>query len=42
MTDKLGTYHRKRRFDETPEPSGVPARRAGAKKTAVAYGMAVP
>ena len=32
MTDRLDPYHRKRRFDETPEPSGKPARKAAAGK----------
>ncbi|WP_144113764.1 DNA ligase D [Paraburkholderia sp. BCC1886] len=37
MNDRLDLYHRKRRFDDTPEPSGLAARkRAGAgRKTAV-------
>jgi len=39
MTDRLDLYNRKRRFDETPEPSGTNARRkragrAGTKTTA--------
>src|SRR5580698_6974305 len=29
--DKLGPYHRKRRFDETPEPSGKSARKDAGK-----------
>ncbi|MEM5437108.1 DNA ligase D [Paraburkholderia diazotrophica] len=33
MTDKLETYHRKRRFDRTPEPSGIAARATSAKST---------
>jgi bifunctional non-homologous end joining protein LigD len=28
MSERLDPYHRKRRFDETPEPSGKPARKA--------------
>jgi len=27
MNDRLDLYHRKRRFDETPEPSGADAAR---------------
>ncbi|WP_144153691.1 DNA ligase D [Paraburkholderia sp. BCC1885] len=30
--DRLGPYHRKRRFDETPEPSGKPSRKAAGGK----------
>ncbi|CAG4892055.1 DNA ligase D [Paraburkholderia saeva] len=33
MTDRLDTYTRKRRFDETPEPSGVPAKKRASAKT---------
>ncbi|CAB3757611.1 DNA ligase D [Paraburkholderia solisilvae] len=34
MADKLETYHRKRRFDKTPEPSGAESRRRPAGRTA--------
>ncbi len=34
MTDRLDLYNRKRRFDETPEPSGTPAGKKAARKTA--------
>ncbi|MDQ7977490.1 DNA ligase D [Paraburkholderia sp. SARCC-3016] len=34
MADKLETYHRKRRFDETPEPSGKEAPRKAAGRGA--------
>ena len=33
MTDRLDTYTRKRRFDETPEPSGVPEKKRASAKT---------
>src|ERR1700693_5811823 len=34
MTDRLDPYHRKRRFDETPEPSGKGASRPAGRKAA--------
>ena len=35
MNDRLDLYHRKRRFDETPEPSGADAaRKRGSRKAA--------
>ncbi|MFM0336548.1 DNA ligase D [Paraburkholderia fungorum] len=34
MNDRLDLYNRKRRFDETPEPSGTGARKKAARKTA--------
>ncbi|MFC0397129.1 DNA ligase D [Paraburkholderia rhizosphaerae] len=34
MADKLETYHRKRRFDKTPEPSGATAQRRSTSGTA--------
>ncbi|CAG4887823.1 DNA ligase D [Paraburkholderia gardini] len=33
MTDRLDRYTRKRRFDETPEPSGVPVKKRAPAKT---------
>ncbi len=34
MSDRLDLYNRKRRFDETPEPSGAAARKKAGRKTA--------
>ncbi|MFM0605713.1 DNA ligase D [Paraburkholderia sediminicola] len=34
MTDRLDSYNRKRRFDETPEPSGAAARKKAGRGTA--------
>jgi bifunctional non-homologous end joining protein LigD len=38
MTDRLDLYNRKRRFDETPEPSGKRAARKGAGRQAATEG----
>lgn len=34
MSDRLDLYNRKRRFDETPEPSGAAARKKAGRRTA--------
>ncbi|NML31325.1 DNA ligase D [Paraburkholderia antibiotica] len=38
MNDRLDPYHRKRRFEDTPEPAGVPARRRASRKRSAARG----
>src|ERR1700758_129761 len=40
MTDRLDLYHRKRRFEDTPEPAGATTRKRAASKTGKTSGRA--